>query len=131
VVAQIDVKPSYGLTDAEIANMLQASFTYAKADADARVLMEARTDAARLVEAIRAAIKVDGVLLQAAEITSIEAAIRALQMVAGEKSASDIKTNIDNLSRLTEDFAAKRMDNSVAVAFTGKTMTQIDTQQNL
>jgi len=131
VVAQIDVKPSYGLTDAEIANMLQASFTYAKADADARVLMEARTDAARLVEAIRAAIKVDGVLLQAAEITAIEVAIRALQMVAGEKSASDIKTNIDNLSRLTEDFAAKRMDNSVAVAFTGKTMTQIDTQQNL
>jgi molecular chaperone HscA len=126
VAAQIDVKPSYGLTDAEIANMLQASFTYAQEDADARVLAEARTDAARLIEAIRAAMKVDGALLSANEVDAIENAIRALQASASEKDPSTIKNNIEHLSNTTEDFAAKRMDKSVAAALTGKTLAEID-----
>jgi molecular chaperone HscA len=126
VAAQIDVKPSYGLTDAEIANMLQASFTYAQEDADARVLAEARTDAARLIEAIRAAIKVDGALLSVNEIDAIENAIRELQSSATEKDPSTIKNNIEHLSNTTEDFAAKRMDKSVAAALTGKALAEID-----
>jgi molecular chaperone HscA len=126
VAAQIDVKPSYGLTDAEIAHMLQASFTYAKADAEARSLAEARTDAARLVEAIRAAIKVDGALLSADEINEIEAAIESLQTTAVTTDVAKIKSASETLSNATESFAAKRMDKSVAEAFTGKTMTEIN-----
>jgi molecular chaperone HscA len=126
VAAQIDVKPSYGLTDAEIANMLQASFTYAKADAEARSLAEARTDAARLVEAIRAAIKVDGALLSADEINEIETAIESLQTAAVTTDVANIKSASETLSNATESFAAKRMDKSVAEAFTGKTMTEIN-----
>jgi molecular chaperone HscA len=126
VAAQIDVKPSYGLTDAEIANMLQASFTYAKADAEARSLAEARTDAARLVEAIRAAIKVDGALLSADEINEIETAIESLQTAAVTTDVANIKSASETLSNATEAFAAKRMDKSVAEAFTGKTMTEIN-----
>ncbi len=126
VAAQIDVKPSYGLTDAEIANMLQASFTYAKADAEARSLAEARTDAARLVEAIRAAIKVDGAMLDADELTQIEAAIQSLQAAASLSDVAAIKTNSEYLSNATESFAAKRMDKSVAQAFTGRTMAEIN-----
>jgi molecular chaperone HscA len=126
VAAQIDVKPSYGLTDAEIANMLQASFAHAREDAAARVLAEARTDAARLVEAIRAAIKTDAALLSVDEADAIEAAIRQLQTTATTTDAVAIKSHTDALSNITETFAAKRMDKSVAAALTGKTLAQID-----
>ena len=125
VVAQIDVKPSYGLTDAEITNMLQASFTYAEADASARVLAEAVTDARRLIEAVTAAVKTDGALLTATERSGIVDAMAALETaVAGEQIAA-IKAAIETLSVATETFAAKRMDKSVASALTGKSMADL------
>ena len=125
VAAQIDVKPSYGLTDAEIANMLQASFTHAKADAQARSLAEARTDAARLIEAIRAAIKVDGAMLSADEVIEIETAIQSLQSATANTDVALIKSTSETLSTATESFAAKRMDKSVASALTGKSLAEL------
>jgi molecular chaperone HscA len=125
VVAQIDVKPSYGLTDAEIANMLQASFTYAKADADARVLAEARTDAQRLIEAVQAAMKADAELLSAAEHLLIAQEIESLQRAQSSGDPRAIKTSVEKLSAATDVFAAKRMDKSVAAALTGKSLDAV------
>ncbi len=125
VMAQIDVKPSYGLTDAEIATMLQASFTHAKDDAEARVLMEACTDASRLIEAVRAAMKADAGLLMATEANEIQHAISQLEHVAQKREVTAIKLAIDALSNATETFAAKRMDKSVAAALTGKTLASL------
>jgi molecular chaperone HscA len=125
VVAQVDVKPSYGLTDAEIATMLQASFTYAKDDAAARVLAEARTDAQRLIEAVQAAMAVDADLLSATERALILQEIERLHRRQSEGDASAIKAAIEKLSTATETFAAKRMDKSVAKALTGKSLDEI------
>jgi molecular chaperone HscA len=125
VMAQIDVKPSYGLTDAEIATMLQASFTYAKADADARVLAEARTDAQRLIEAVQAAIRADGELLSAEERSAINREIELLQQAQSDGDPHVIKASIEKLSAATDGFAAKRMDKSVAAALTGKSLDAI------
>jgi len=125
VVAQVDVKPSYGLTDAEIATMLQASFTYAKDDAAARVLAEARTDAQRLIEAVQAAMAVDADLLSATERALILQEIERLHRRQSEGDAPAIKASIEKLSTATETFAAKRMDKSVAKAMTGKSLDEI------
>jgi molecular chaperone HscA len=125
VMAQIDVKPSYGLTDAEIAAMLQASFAHAKEDAEARVLAEAQTDATRLLEASAAAVSVDGDLLTQAERFQIETATAALLLVLRATDARDIKIATEALSAATETFAAKRMDASVAAALTGKSLAQL------
>lgn len=125
VMAKIDVKPSYGLTDAEIAHMLQASFTHARADADARVLAEAQTDAERLIEAASAAMTIDADLLTASERRAIDAALEALTRTMQQHNVRAIKDATEKLSQATETFAAKRMDKSVAMALTGKTMQQI------
>ncbi|MCA2997259.1 MAG: Fe-S protein assembly chaperone HscA [Rhodocyclaceae bacterium] len=125
VVAQVDVKPSYGLTDAEIATMLQASFTYAKDDAAARVLAEARTDAQRLIEAVRAAMAADADLLSAADRALILQEIERLYHCQLGADATTIKASIEKLSTATETFAAKRMDKSVAKALTGKSLNEI------
>ena len=125
VVAQIDVKPSYGLTDAEITAMLQASFTYAEADATARVLAEAVTDARRLIEAVTAAMSADDALLSPVERTNIVGAIGALETAVASDVVAAIKAGIETLSTATEAFAAKRMDKSVARALTGKSMADL------
>ena len=125
VMAQIDVKPSYGLTDAEIASMLQASFTHASADADARVLAEARTDASRLIEAANAAMRVDPELLTVDERVAITEGVVALGRVADTGDSRAIKAAIEHLSTATESFAAKRMDKSVSAALTGKSLAEL------
>jgi len=130
VTAQIDVKPSYGLTDAEIAAMLQASFTHARDDADARVLAEARTDALRLIEAATAAMKADSELLSAHERASITTNIAKLEIERGSTDPRAIKAAIELLSAATESFAAKRMDKSVAAALTGKNLNDLGTIAN-
>jgi molecular chaperone HscA len=121
VEASIDVKPSYGLTDAEIATMLQSSFTYAKDDADARALAEERVDAARLIGAVNAALKKDGDnLLSAAERAEISASLTALEATSTGSDHRAIKEAIAVVSTATENFAARRMDAGVAAALKGK-----------
>jgi molecular chaperone HscA len=124
-MAQIDVKPSYGLTDAEIASMLRLSFTHAREDADARSLAEARTDAARLIEAATAATRADDELLTHAERVAISDGVRALEQVVESSEPHAIKAAIERLSAATESFAAKRMDKSVAAALKGKTLAEL------
>ncbi len=121
VSTQIEVKPSYGLSDNEIADMLKASFNYAKDDADARVLSEERVDAVRLIDAVEAALKKDGdALLDTAEREEILAAISTLKPMIETSDARAIKAQAAELSRTTENFAARRMDRSVADALKGR-----------
>ena len=123
VSTQIEVKPSYGLSDNEIAEMLKASFNYAKDDADARVLSEERVDAVRLMEAVEAALNKDGdALLDDDERAEIRAAIAKLKPMIDSNStdARAIKAQAVELSRTTENFAARRMDRSVADALRGR-----------
>ncbi len=127
VATQIEVKPSYGLSDGEIAAMLQASFQYAAVDADARALVEERTDAGRLLEAVRAALAKDGdELLSVADRAAIDQAVEHLSKTAEGQDRNAIKDAKEALSHVTEAFAAARMDRSVAAALTGKTLQEID-----
>jgi molecular chaperone HscA len=129
VEASIAVKPSYGLGDDEIANMLKAGFQHAEQDVAQRALAEQRVEAARLVEAVEAALKADGaMLLSDQEQIDIRGAIAGVQKVVTGTEHRAIKDAIDGLSRTTENFAARRMDKNVAAALTGRTLEEIESK---
>ena len=120
VEASIIVKPSYGLTDAEIARMLQESFTHAAADAAARALAEARVEAERVVGATESALAVDADLLDGAERSAIERALADVRRLAAGDDRFALASAVAALNEATEGFAAKRMDRGVARALAGK-----------
>jgi molecular chaperone HscA len=121
VEARIDVKPSYGLSDEQVAKMLQDSFVTAEEDIRARALVEARVDADRLILATRSALAVDGALLQPQERAAIDAAIAHLDQVAREASdAAAIEAATEALAKATEGFAAERMNHSIQKALAGR-----------
>ncbi len=121
VEARIDVKPSYGLSDEQVAKMLQDSFATAEEDIRARALVEARVDADRLILATRSALAVDGALLQPQERATIDAAIAHLDQVAREASeAAAIEAATEALAKATEGFAAERMNHSIQKALAGR-----------
>lgn len=129
VEASIAVKPSYGLGDGEIAAMLKAGFQHAEQDMTQRALAEQRVEAARLVEAVEAALKADGgTLLSAGERADIQGAMAAVREAADGTDHRAIKDSIDGLSRVTEDFAARRMDKNVAAALTGRKLEEIESK---
>ena len=125
VAADVVVKPSYGLTEDEITNMLKSSFGAAEQDKKARALREAVVDAERLVEAIDAALAQDGNLLSEVERTEIEAQIRLLKEVCDSEDSSAIHKAVDLLNHATESFAAKRMDASVRKALAGQELDKL------
>jgi len=126
VEANIVVKPSYGLSDDEIANMLQAGFSNAQDDKQARALAEARVEANRLLEAISAALAKDGeTLLNAEERLSLETQMAALRETANGNDHRAITASIDALNHASETFAARRMDASVKQALTGHTLNEL------
>ena len=121
VEAHIDVKPSYGLSDDQIATMLQESFTTAQADMKARALVEARVDADRMLLATRSALQSDGHLLQADERTAIDALMATLQAaVQTEQEAQALEDLTQALAKGTEAFAAERMNHSIRKALAGQ-----------
>lgn len=120
VEATIAVKPSYGLADDEIARMLQDSFREAEHDMKSRALAEERVDAARLIEATRRALELDGDLLSAEERADVERLIAAASDVAAGEDHHAIKTAVEALSRGTDEFAARRMDRSIKSALAGR-----------
>jgi molecular chaperone HscA len=120
IEANIVVKPSYGLTEDEITQMLKASFTSAEADKKARMLAEARVDASGLIEAIQNAMQVDGQLLSAEDLSLIKRHIDALTSLMLGDNADDIRNATEALNHATEAFAAKRMDVSVQRALSGQ-----------
>ncbi len=125
VEASITVKPSYGLSDDEIARMLQDSFTSASDDMKLRALREQQVEAERLLLATRSALDADPDLLSSEERVHIEALVAALQAHAQGQDQDAIKEAIEALAKGTEDFAARRMDRSVRTALAGKKLDQI------
>ncbi len=124
--ASVAVKPSYGLGDADIERMLRDSFEHAKYDMHARAQHEARVDAQRLIEAVRAALTADGALLSAAEREEIERQVTALAAVAGSNEHRVIRQASEALNRATEEFAARRMDAGVRRALSGRKIASLD-----
>ena len=125
VEAQIDVKPSYGLSDDQIARMLQESFSTAQVDMRARALVEARVDAQRLVLATQSALQADGDLLSAQERAAMDGAIAALQTSARGDDAAHIEASSKTLAQVTEAFAAQRMNRGIAKALSGHTLDSL------
>jgi molecular chaperone HscA len=125
VEAQIDVKPSYGLSDDQIARMLQESFSTAQVDVRARALVEARVDAQRLVLATHSALQADGDLLSVRERADVDAAIAALQATALGSDAAAIEADSKALAQVTESFAAQRMNRGIAKALSGHTVASL------
>lgn len=121
VEARIDVKPSYGLSDDQIAKMLQESFTTAEQDMKARALAESKVDADRMLIATRSALDADGHLLTADERAHIEALMEQLTKVAAAShDAGAIEAATTALAKGTESFAAQRMNDSIQRALSGK-----------
>jgi molecular chaperone HscA len=123
--ADIVVKPSYGLSDDEIATMLQSSFKSAAADKDARALAEARVEGQQLIDAVEAAIVADFDLLASNELLALTQGIESLRnAVAGENHRA-IADETTGLNLLSEPFAARRMDKSVNLALRGQNINAI------
>ncbi len=127
VEASIQVKPSYGLTDGEIARMLQDSFKNAGDDKAARVLREQQVEAERLLEAVQAALDVDGErLLDEDERLAIVATMDELRVLTGGDDAHAIEQQTKRLSQITDAFAARRMDATVKAALSGRRLNEIE-----
>ncbi len=121
VEARIDVKPSYGLSDDQIAAMLKDSFATAEEDMKARALAEARVDADRMLLATQSALDVDGALLTAAERAEVDALMAQLRAArADSPDAATIEAATEALAKGTEAFAAERMNHSIQKALAGK-----------
>lgn len=125
VQSSIQVKPSFGLSDTEIATMLKDSMKYAKDDIGRRMLAEQQVEAARVLESLHAALAKDGDLLNADERAQIDATMANVAQVAASDDADAIKLAIEKLDEQTQDFAARRMDNSIRVAFKGQSIDNI------
>jgi molecular chaperone HscA len=125
VHAQIDVKPSYGLADEQIARMLQDSFTTAEADMQARAVVEARVDAERMLLATHSALEADGDLLDESERAAIDQRMVAVLQVMGTEDASLIEATTKLLAQGTEAFAALRMNRGIQQALAGKNIETV------
>jgi molecular chaperone HscA len=126
VQAEIQVKPSYGLEDSEIANMLKASMDNAQEDMQARMLKEQQVEAARVQENLQGALDADGqALLVTSEIQAITAGLTHLNELAKGKDKDAIKAAIEKLDKLSENFAQQRMDQSIKRAFSGQSVDRI------
>nr|MDP2191674.1 Fe-S protein assembly chaperone HscA [Rhodoferax sp.] len=125
VHAHIDVKPSYGLGDDQIARMLQDSFTTADADMKARALIEARVDADRMLLATQSALAADGDLLSAADFTKIDALMSEVRIAHTLEDAALIEAATQSLAKGTEAFAALRMNRGIQHALAGKNIATV------
>jgi molecular chaperone HscA len=126
VQSEIQVKPSYGLSDDEVANMLRDSMTYAKDDMLARALAEQRVEADRVIEGLIAAMQADGdELLSEPERQELIKAIEALIELRNGEDADAIEQGIKDTDKASQDFASRRMDKSIRAALSGQSVNDI------
>ncbi|MEY3446784.1 MAG: Fe-S protein assembly chaperone HscA [Pseudomonadota bacterium] len=125
IEARIDVKPSYGLGDDQIAQMLKDSFTTAEADMRARAVVEARVNADRMVMATESALKADGDLLDPSERAAIDQASEQLLLAKSSDDPATIEACTKSLAQATEAFAALRMNRGIALALSGKNIAAL------
>jgi molecular chaperone HscA len=125
VEASIEVKPSYGLGDDEIARMLQDSFSSAEQDMQLRALREEQVEAERILIATQSALDQDADLLSAEERSTIDTLMSQVRSAAQESDHSIIKDAVEALAKATEEFAARRMDRSVRSVLAGRKLDEI------
>lgn len=125
IEAAIQVKPSYGLTDNEIADMIQDSISYAQQDKQIRILAEQKVEAARVLESLQSALDKDADLLDESELNHILIAKHQLQAVSESNDSYTIEKQIKIVDKVTQNFAAKRMDRSIRHALTGHNVDDI------
>jgi molecular chaperone HscA len=126
VEAHVVVKPSYGLSEDEITQMLKSSFGSAEADKTARMLAEARVSAGAIINSVTLALATDGHLISEKEKQAIETEIKNLQTVTQVDDATAINKAVDVLNHATEEFAAARMNASVSHALSGKEINTLN-----
>jgi molecular chaperone HscA len=125
VEASVVVKPSYGLSDEQIAQMLKEGFAHAEGDMQARKLREAQVEAERLVLATRSALAADGALLSADERAEVEALAAAAERAAQGSDATAVEAALEALTRGTESFAAARMNEGIRHALAGRRLDEV------
>ena len=125
VEASIQVKPSYGLSDDEIANMIKDSMANAQSDVSARKLAEQQVEASRVLESLQGALAEDAALLSEQESTAIAQAMAALQQQMQGTDPHAIEAAIKALDAQTQDFAARRMDASIRRALAGHSVDEV------
>lgn len=126
VEASVLVKPSYGLSDDEIAEMLKSGVEHAGDDMALRALREQQVEAERVIEAAEQALAKDGHLLDGDERAAVDAAIARLRVLREGEDHRAIKTGIDAFARATDEFAARRMDNSIRSALAGHKVDELE-----
>ena len=128
VESHIEVKPSYGLNENEITSMLQDSFSYAKEDMQARALREQQVEADRMIEDLGAALAKDGsALLDKAEYNCLEVAVKELQVVRDSSTEYRVLLRqIESVGKVSEEFAARRMDASIKNALAGQSLDDVE-----
>lgn len=125
VEAHVQVKPSYGLSDEQVASMLQEGFNTAQEDMKARALVEARVDADRMLLATQSALDADGDVLTAAERDAILVLMDVVRQALPSDDAAHIETVTQSLAKGTEAFAAERMNRGIREALAGKNVQSI------
>ena len=126
VQSSIQVKPSYGLTDDEIMQMLKASMDNAKGDIQARLLAEQRVEARRVIESVYSALENDQNLLNDKELSAVKNVLISLEQLAIQEDSIAIKQGIKALDQATQEFAARRMDKSIRAALAGQNIKDIE-----
>jgi molecular chaperone HscA len=127
VESSIQVKPSYGLSDDEIATMLQDSMSHAREDMDARNLREQQVEAERVIEALEVALAADGdTLLSPEERAVLEASMQKVRELAAGSDYKVLKAGISELNANSTEFAARRMNASIKLALSGHQLDDFD-----
>ncbi|HVY98812.1 MAG TPA: Fe-S protein assembly chaperone HscA [Dongiaceae bacterium] len=126
VKAQIEVKPSYGLGDDAMAEMLRDSLTHAREDMERRLLIESRVEAERMLLALDAATKSDGDLIQAEERQAIDRAVARLREAVAGDDRDRIAAAVEGLEKASHPFAQKRMDRAMEVALKGQRLDEVE-----
>ena len=126
IEAHVRVKPSYGLTDDEMTEMLYDSMKHAEEDMTRRLLAEARVEAGRAVKAVESALAVDRTLLDEAEAAEIERVKADVQKAIQAEDRDAINTAVEDLDRATQSFAERRMDRSIGDALKGVDVDRLE-----
>ncbi len=127
VESEVQVKPSYGLTDGEITRMLQDSYAHAMDDKELRSLREQKVEADRILEALTVALDADGkALLSAEEFAALQAEVAKLQQARDGSNAVAIKMAIDAASKASDVFAARRMNSRIKTALSGHSVNEFE-----
>jgi Fe-S protein assembly chaperone HscA len=123
--ASIEVKPTYGLTDADVERMVEDSFTYAEADVETRLLIETRNEADTVLTHVGRALRQAGPLLDAGERRAIETATAALTAARAGEDRDAIRERTTDLNRATEHLAEVMMDAALKGALGTKRADEI------